>query len=261
MRAVAALLDLATHAAFGTGKGQQPTGISASSSRGSKSASRSSSCCPALLLFRPWVTAVRHRAGAAFVTPLRGQQVEAHHARVRGRRAAGLRDPSVSSLPPLIPATLGRALLRYLTLTQIYVDNFLLEYAHQGLAQVWSLATEAAFYAALPALAGLLLVVICRGRWQPARLLTGLAALAAVSRGLADPARCHRLDAELRRHVATGAPGVLRGRNGARRSTGDAGALSCGAGDTAGGHQFRDRVHAPSRVPGHGRPRCRGNRW
>ncbi len=46
---------------------------------------------------------------------------------------------------------------------------------------MWSLAVEVAFYVALPALAYLLLVVLCRRRWRPRRLSAGLAALALVS--------------------------------------------------------------------------------
>lgn len=72
-------------------------------------------------------------------------------------------------------------LLRNLTLTQIYTDDYLFSYLHQGLTQMWSLAVEAAFYVALPLLAYLLLVVLCRRRWSPGRLILGLVALAAVS--------------------------------------------------------------------------------
>ncbi|MCX2715374.1 acyltransferase family protein [Mycolicibacterium sp. J2] len=72
-------------------------------------------------------------------------------------------------------------LLRNLTLTQIYTDNYLFSYLHQGLTQMWSLAVEAAFYVALPALAWLLLVVLCRRRWRPGPLLAGLFGLALIS--------------------------------------------------------------------------------
>jgi peptidoglycan/LPS O-acetylase OafA/YrhL len=72
-------------------------------------------------------------------------------------------------------------LFRNLTLTQIYTDNYLYSYLHQGLTQMWSLAVEVAFYVALPFLAYLLLVVLCRRRWRPALLLTGLAGLALVT--------------------------------------------------------------------------------
>ena len=76
------------------------------------------------------------------------------------------------------PGQSWSGLFRYLTLTQIYTDDYLSTLAHQGLSQMWSLAVEAAFYAALPLLAYLLLA---DRRWQPRRVLTALAALAMVS--------------------------------------------------------------------------------
>ncbi len=72
-------------------------------------------------------------------------------------------------------------LLRNLTLTQIYTDGYLGKYLHQGLTQMWSLAVEAAFYVALPLLAYLLLVVICRRRWQPKLVLAALAGMTLIS--------------------------------------------------------------------------------
>jgi peptidoglycan/LPS O-acetylase OafA/YrhL len=72
-------------------------------------------------------------------------------------------------------------LFRNLTLTQIYTDDYLFSYLHQGLTQMWSLAVEAAFYVALPLLAYLLLVVLCRREWHPVRLVLGLIVLALVS--------------------------------------------------------------------------------
>ena len=72
-------------------------------------------------------------------------------------------------------------LFRNLSLTQIYTDNYLYSYLHQGLTQMWSLAVEVAFYVVLPLLAYLLLVVLCRRRWRPVLLLTGLAALALIT--------------------------------------------------------------------------------
>ena len=72
-------------------------------------------------------------------------------------------------------------LFRNLTLTQIYTDNYMFSYLHQGLTQMWSLAVEVAFYVALPILAYLLLVVVCRRQWRPHLLLAGLAGLALVS--------------------------------------------------------------------------------
>jgi peptidoglycan/LPS O-acetylase OafA/YrhL len=46
---------------------------------------------------------------------------------------------------------------------------------------MWSLAVEAAFYVALPLLAHLLLVVLCRRQWHPWRLIVGLVVLALIS--------------------------------------------------------------------------------
>jgi peptidoglycan/LPS O-acetylase OafA/YrhL len=54
-------------------------------------------------------------------------------------------------------------------------------YLHQGLTQTWSLATEVAFYLALPLLAYGLLSVLCQRRWRPLLLLTGLGTLSAIS--------------------------------------------------------------------------------
>ncbi|HTY29397.1 MAG TPA: acyltransferase [Mycobacterium sp.] len=72
-------------------------------------------------------------------------------------------------------------LFRNLTLTQIYTDNYMFSYLHQGLTQMWSLAVEVAFYVALPILAYLLLVLLCRRQWRPRLLLAGLVGLALIS--------------------------------------------------------------------------------
>ncbi|HWX99585.1 MAG TPA: acyltransferase [Mycobacterium sp.] len=72
-------------------------------------------------------------------------------------------------------------LVRNLTLTQIYTQGYLGKYLHQGLTQMWSLAVEAAFYVALPLLAYVLLVLICRRRWQPNLVVGALAAMALIS--------------------------------------------------------------------------------
>lgn len=79
------------------------------------------------------------------------------------------------------PGHTWMGLFRNLTLTQIYTDDYLFSYLHQGLTQMWSLAVEVAFYVALPVLAYLLLVVLCRRRWQPRLLLAGLMVLALVT--------------------------------------------------------------------------------
>ena len=79
------------------------------------------------------------------------------------------------------PGHTPEGLFRNLTLTQAYTDNYLYSFLHQGLTQMWSLAVEVAFYVALPFLAYLLLVVLCRRRWRPGLLITGLAALALIT--------------------------------------------------------------------------------
>jgi peptidoglycan/LPS O-acetylase OafA/YrhL len=72
-------------------------------------------------------------------------------------------------------------LFRNLTLTQIYSDKYVYTYLHQGLTQMWSLAVEASFYVALPFLAYLLLVVLCRRQWRPGLLVGGLCGLALIT--------------------------------------------------------------------------------
>jgi peptidoglycan/LPS O-acetylase OafA/YrhL len=79
------------------------------------------------------------------------------------------------------PGHTWTGLLRNLTLTQIYTNGYLGSYLHQGLTQMWSLAVEAAFYVVLPLLAYLLLVLICRRRWQPKVLVGALAGLMLIS--------------------------------------------------------------------------------
>lgn len=72
-------------------------------------------------------------------------------------------------------------LFRNLTLTQIYTDNYGFALLHQGLTQMWSLAVEVAFYVALPLLAYLLMVLLCRRQWRPGLLLAGLGGLFLIS--------------------------------------------------------------------------------
>jgi peptidoglycan/LPS O-acetylase OafA/YrhL len=79
------------------------------------------------------------------------------------------------------PGHTWMGLFRNLTLSQIYTDNYLYSYLHQGLTQMWSLAVEVAFYVVLPFLAYLLLVVVCRRRWRPVLLLTGLSVVALIT--------------------------------------------------------------------------------
>lgn len=178
VRAVAALLVLGTHAAYTTGKYTHGfVGLVYS---------RMEIGVPIFfvlsgyLLFGPWVRAaasgrqspsltryawhrVRRIMPAYAVTVLVAYLI--YHFRTAGPN----------------PGHRWIGLLRNLTLTQIYTDNYLFSYLHQGLTQMWSLAVEAAFYVALPVLAYMLLVVLCRGQWRPRLLLAGLAGLALIS--------------------------------------------------------------------------------
>jgi peptidoglycan/LPS O-acetylase OafA/YrhL len=79
------------------------------------------------------------------------------------------------------PGHTWTGLVRNLTLTQIYCNGYLGKYLHQGLTQMWSLAVEAAFYVALPLLAYVLLVLICRRRWRPKLVLGALAGMMLIS--------------------------------------------------------------------------------
>jgi peptidoglycan/LPS O-acetylase OafA/YrhL len=178
IRAVAALLVMATHAAYATGKYTDGyVGLVYS---------RMEIGVPiffvlsGFLLFGPWVKAagsdsappsvrryalrrVRRIMPAYIVTVLVAYAL--YHFRTAGPN----------------PGHTWMGLLRNLTLSQLYTDNYLYSYLHQGLTQMWSLAVEIAFYVVLPLLAYLLLAVLCRRRWRPGLLLTGLAALTLIT--------------------------------------------------------------------------------
>ena len=178
VRALAALLVVATHAAYTTGKYTHGyLGLVYS---------RMEIGVPIFfvlsgyLLFGPWVQAamagspgpsVRRYAWRRFrrIMPAYAVTVLAAFALYHFRTAG----PN--------PGHSWNGLLRNLTLTQIYTDNYLFSHLHQGLTQMWSLAVEVAFYAVLPILAYLLLVVLCRRRWRPWLLLAGLGVLALIS--------------------------------------------------------------------------------
>ena len=178
VRALAAILVLATHAAYTTGKYTHGyLGVVYS---------RMEIGVPiffvlsGFLLFGPWVRAAV--AGTAAPSLSR-------YARHRVRRIMPAYAVTVLAAYLIYhfrdagpnPGHSVNGLLRNLTLTQIYTDSYLYSHLHQGLTQMWSLAVEVAFYLALPALAYLLLVLLCRRQWRPGLLLVGLAGLALIS--------------------------------------------------------------------------------
>ena len=180
VRALAAMLVVATHAAYTTGKYTHGfVGLVYS---------RMEIGVPIFfvlsgyLLFGPWVRAAASGAASPSLTRY------AWH-RVRRIMPAYL----VTVLLAYViyhfrdggpnPGHTWWGLFRNLTLTQIYTDNYAFALLHQGLTQMWSLAVEVAFYVALPVLAWLLMVLLCRRRWRPVLLLAGLGGLALLSLG------------------------------------------------------------------------------
>ena len=178
VRALAAILVVATHAAYTTGKYTHGyVGLVFS---------RMEIGVPiffvlsGFLLFGPWVRAV---ASGAPAPSLR------RYARNRVRRIMPAYVVTVLAAYLLYhfhnagpnPGHSWYGLLRNLTLTQIYTDAYMFSHLHQGLTQMWSLAVEVAFYVALPVLVYLLVVVLCRRHWRPRLLLAGLAGLALIS--------------------------------------------------------------------------------
>ncbi|MGA8328793.1 MAG: acyltransferase [Mycobacterium sp.] len=178
VRAVAAILVVATHAAYTTGKYIQ--GYFGLVSARMEIGVPIFFVLSGFLLFRPWVKAlatgsaepsirryawhrVRRIMPAYVVTVLIAYGI--YHFRTAGPN----------------PGHTWFGLFRNLTLTQIYTFNYLRGYLHQGLTQMWSLAVEATFYVILPLLAYLLLVVLCGRQWRPRLLLFGIATLALIS--------------------------------------------------------------------------------
>lgn len=178
IRALAALLVVGTHAAYTTGKYTHGyTGLLLS---------RMEIGVPiffvlsGFLLFIPWVRAAQagthapslrrygwhriRRIMPAYVVAVLGAFVLYHF------HNAG---PN--------PGHSWYGLLRNLTLTQIYTDDYMFAHIHQGLTQMWSLAVEVSFYVALPIIAYLVLTVLCRRRWRPGLALAGLAVCALIS--------------------------------------------------------------------------------
>lgn len=185
VRAVAALLVVLTHAAFTTGKYTQ-TYVGLMYSR-AEIGVPIFFVLSGFLLFTPWVKALaRADAEKSYGAP--SVRRYAWH---RVRRIMPAYVVTVLAAYALYhfrtagpnPGHTWLGLLRNLTLTQIYTDNYLFSWLHQGLTQMWSLAVEVAFYVALPVLAYLLMVVLCRRQWRPGVLLGALGVLAASSLG------------------------------------------------------------------------------
>ena len=246
VRAVAALLVVGTHAAYTTGK--YTHGYWGLVGARLEIGVPIFFVLSGFLLFRPWVKSAatdgpppslsryaRHRVRRimpAYVITVLIAYVLYHF------REAG---PN--------PGHTWLGLVRNLTLTQIYTDGYLGKYLHQGLTQMWSLAVEAAFYVVLPLLAYLLLVLICRRRWQPKLTLAALAGDDVDQPGVADPGAHQSLDSRRRPAVAAHLPGLVPGRHDADRVAGDGRALLRVRGHTAGGHLLLHRLH-----PDRGRP-------
>ncbi len=178
IRAVAALLVVLTHAAYTTGK--YPQGYVGLVYSRMEIGVPIFFVLSGFLLFAPWVKP------AASGGPAPSVRRYAWH---RVRRIMPAYAITVVAAYLLYhfrtagpnPGHTWEGLFRNLTLSHIYTDHYLYSYLHQGLTQMWSLAVEVAFYVALPLLAYLLLVLLCRRRWRPGLLLAGLAGLAMVS--------------------------------------------------------------------------------
>jgi len=174
IRAVAALLVVATHAAFATGYLNH--GYLGNVYARLEIGVALFFVLSGFLLFSPWVQA------AADTTRRPSTRRYLRH-RVRrivpAYAVAVIVTFAVYTVftPGPNPGQSWYGLLRYLTFTQIYTDSYLTTLLHPGLSQMWSMAVEVAFYAVLPLLAYLLL----RGGWRPRRVLVGLALLAAVT--------------------------------------------------------------------------------
>jgi peptidoglycan/LPS O-acetylase OafA/YrhL len=177
LRAVAALLIVGTHAAYGTG--QLANGYLGALYARMEIGVPIFFALSGFLLFRPWVRAVARGAPAPSVRRYAFRRIQriapAYLAVVLIAYALyQFRDAGPN------PGHTWMGLLHHLTLTQIYEPVYFFV-MHQGLTQTWSLAVEFAFYAALPLLAALLLTALCKGAWRPGLLLVGLGSLAAIT--------------------------------------------------------------------------------
>ena len=174
LRAVAALLVVGTHAAFATGKlshgyvgeiyARLEVGVAIFF------------VLTGFLLFRPWVRAAVNRSAPPDLSRYAWHRVRRI---LPGYVVTVLAVFALYTVftPGPNPGQTWYGLLRYLTFTQIYTNDYLITLLHTGLSHMWSLAVEVSFYAALPGLAYLLL----RGEWRPRRTLVAVTALAAIT--------------------------------------------------------------------------------
>lgn len=178
LRAVAALFVVGTHAAFATGK--LTHGYVGSIYAHLEVGVAIFFVLTGFLLFRTWV-----RAAAGGSAPPDLRRYAQHRIRriLPGYVVAVLAVFALYTVftPGPNPGQTWYGLLRYLTFTQIYTNDYLITLLHTGLSQMWSLAVEAAFYAVLPGLAYVLLRVVCKDQWRPRRALVALGALAAIT--------------------------------------------------------------------------------
>lgn len=178
LRAVAALLVVGTHAAFATGYLNH--GYLGSIYARLEIGVAVFFVLSGFLLFRPWVRAAAEGAPSPSLR---------RYSRHRVSRIVPAYLVAVTATfaiytvfrPGPTPGQSWYGLVRYLTFTQTYTDDYLGTLLHPGLSQMWSMAVEVAFYVALPVLAYLILRVVCGGRWRPGRALAGLAGLALVA--------------------------------------------------------------------------------
>lgn len=178
IRAVAALLVVLTHAAYTTGK--YPQGFAGLVYSRMEIGVPIFFVLSGFLLFGPWVQAVARGGPPPSVRRYAWHRVRRIMPAYAVTVVAAYLVYHFRTAGPN-PGHTWEGLFRNLTLTQIYTDDYLYSFLHQGLTQMWSLAVEAAFYVVLPALAYVLLVVLCRRAWRPGVLLGGLALLSAVS--------------------------------------------------------------------------------
>jgi len=174
LRAVAALLVVGTHAAFATG--QLTHGYIGAIYARLEVGVAIFFVLTGFLLFRPWVRAAASGAQPPNLSRYVRRRV---HRIVPGYAVTVLAVYALYTVftPGPNPGQSWYGLLRHLTFTQIYTDNYVITLLHTGLSQMWSLAVEVSFYAVLPGLAYLLL----RGRWRAGRTLAALTALAAIT--------------------------------------------------------------------------------